>query len=219
MFIMYLGFSKPNKSIFMPHLRVAMTLIPLVPLSAVLYPKMMLPLFVCESKYRRLLRLHKDNGKALGVVLVKGTGNMPIATYDVGTAARVVAAEDTGRGCYKVVMKGECKFKVNWIDYSGSILRADVEALRDDYGDPGEVDELKRRVEDAFRRYLAILEAKRVSPPKELVHFLDPVQYSYIVADMLDLNLSDKQRLLAYTSTTERLRAELEYLSQIVDEK
>jgi Lon protease-like protein len=108
---------------------------------------------------------------------------------------------------------------VNWIDYSKPILKAEVEPLKDDDGDPGEVEELKRRVEKAFRRYLAILEANGVSPPKELVHYLDPAQYSYLVADMLNLNLYEKQRLLAYTSTQERLRAELEFLSQIVDER
>ncbi len=196
-----------------------MTLIPILPLTAVLYPKMMLPLFVCESKYRRLLRVHNVTGKALGVVLIKKAGEGPVVPYDIGTAARVIATEDTVDGCFRVVMKGECKFRVNWIDYSKPILKAEVEPLRDDDGDPGEVEELKRRVEEAFRRYLAILEAKGVSPPKELVHYLDPAQYSYLVADMLNLNVYEKQRLLAYTSTEERLRAELEFLSQIVDER
>ncbi len=158
-------------------------------------------------------------GKALGVVLIKKAGEGPVVPYDIGTAAKVIATEDTEDGCFRVVMKGECKFRVNWIDYSKPILKAEVEPLKDDDGDPGEVEELKRRVEEAFRRYLAILEANGVSPPKELVHYLDPAQYSYLVADMLNLNLYEKQRLLAYTSTQERLRAELEFLSQIVDER
>lgn len=195
-----------------------MTLIPLMPLTTVLYPKVVLPLLVCERKYRRLLRRHKATGEVLGVVLVKDGGEGSITPYDVGTAARVIAAEDSDGGCFSAVIRGECKFRVKWIDYSGPILKADVEVLRDDAGDPGEVEELKRRVEEAFRRYLEILDAKGVSPPKELVHYADPVQYSYIVADMLSLSPADKQRLLAYTSTTQRLRAELEFLSKIVDE-
>ncbi|MEM3655233.1 MAG: LON peptidase substrate-binding domain-containing protein [Thermoprotei archaeon] len=196
-----------------------MTLIPLLPLTTVLYPRMLLPLFVCETKYRKLLRKHSSTGKALGIVLIKKAGGGLVVPYDVGTAAKVIAAEDTADSCHKFVIKGECKFRVNWIDYSESILKAEVEPLRDDDGDPGEAEELKKRVEEAFRVYLAILDAKGVSPPKELVHYLDPLQYSYIVADMLNLNPQEKQRLLAYTHTTERLKAELELLSKIVDKR
>lgn len=202
-----------------PRLEPAMTLIPLLPLTTVLYPKVVLPLLVFEPTYRRLLSRHRATGRALGVVLIKRAERVPVSTYEVGTAARVVAVDDAGNGCSRVVIEGVCKFRVNWIDYSGPILKAEVEPVREDVGDPGEVEELKRRVEEAFRRYLAILEAKGVSPPKELVHYADPVEYSYIVADMLNVSPSDKQRLLACTSTVERLRAELEFLSEVVDEK
>jgi len=194
-----------------------MALIPLIPVTTVLYPKMVLPLFVWETKYRDLLRRHRLSGKALGVVLVKSTGNGTFSPYEVGTVGKVIAAEEGVKGYFKAVLRGEEKFRVNWVDYSGPILRAEVEPLVDDEGDPGEVEELKRRVEEAFRRYLAILEAKGVSPPKELVHYDDPVQYSYTVADMLNISPIDKQKLLSYTSTSQRLSAELEFLSQIVD--
>lgn len=196
-----------------------MALIPIMPLTTVLYPKVVLPLLVCEPVYRRLLRRHRATGKPLGVVLVKEMDGVSFVPYEVGTCAKVVVAENTDGGCYRAVIEGEARFRVSWIDYSGPILRAEVEPIKDEVGDPGEVELLKRRVEEAFRRYLGILEAKGVSPPKELVHHADPVEYSYIVADMLNVDPAEKQRLLSCTSTAQRLRAELELLSEVVDEK
>jgi Lon protease-like protein len=193
--------------------------LPLFPLSTVLYPRTLLPLFVFENRYLKLINYCISTGSPFGVVLIKegvevGGSAIP---YEVGTEAKIIGAQKLPGGNYKVVVRGGRRFRVNWLDYSLPYLQAEVEHLEDLEGEPGVEEKLKHDVEFYFRKYLGLLEQLGINPLKEEAHHCSPEEYSYIVADTLQIAPREKQHLLVISSAAERLKAELEFLIRILD--
>ncbi|MEM3671419.1 MAG: LON peptidase substrate-binding domain-containing protein [Thermoprotei archaeon] len=191
--------------------------IPLFPLSTVLYPKTYLPLIVFEERYKIMLDHCLSKDWPMGVVLIKNGREVggSAEPCDVGTEAKIVASEKLGNGKYTVVVRGERRFRITWIDYSKPYLQAHVEYI-DRNSDEVTEPELKSKIEGFFRKYLEVLEGLGISACKEEIHSLPPEHYSYVVADMLQLGADEKQQLLEASTTTERFRMELEYLVTIL---
>ncbi|PSN85537.1 hypothetical protein B9Q02_05940 [Candidatus Marsarchaeota G1 archaeon BE_D] len=197
-----------------------MVLIPLFPLSTVLYPNTLLPLFIFEKRYRIMVERCISSNSSFGIALIKRGMEVggPAEPYSIGTEARIVAKQRLRGGCYNVVVKGEKKFEIIWIDYSEPYLQAEIKWVDEKIEEGEEEKRLKSVVQSLFRKYLALLEKLGVCPLNEGVHELDPTNYSYVVADVLQLDPREKQRLLEANSTSERLKMEIEYLVTLLDE-
>lgn len=191
--------------------------IPLFPLSTVLYPRTYLPLIIFEERYKLMIKHCIGRNFPFGVVLIKKGEEVGGASepYEVGTEAKIVASERMGSGKYTVVVRGERRFRINWIDYSKPYLQAEVGFLEETPEGKDDL-ELKSKIEGLFRQYLGLLEGLGVSACREEVHGYPPTEYSYVVADMLQLGGIEKQQLLEAETTSERLRMELEFLVTIL---
>ena len=189
--------------------------------SNVLYPNTKLPIFVSEDSHRSLIEHSLKKDSQVGAVLLKNckTTDRNPEPYDIGTVAKIVGMQKWHGSSVQVVLQGVRRFKVLHLDYSQPYLRANVEWLEESFTskEPGVEERLKREVEGSFRNYLEMLESYGISPPKEEVHYYPPEEYSYVVADLVQIEPHMKQQLLAVPTTAERLKTELEFLARLLD--
>jgi hypothetical protein len=184
--------------------------LPLFPLSTVLYPGLPIPLRVFEERYRQMFDRVLDGERRFGVVAIvpaQGVGE-PADYQAIGCMAEVREARHHPDGRLDVVARGEHRFRIEGVTQSAPYIVADVATLSETAGDAAE--ERMAPVGRLFNRYVTTLleivgedEVEAMDLPD------DPVAASYLVAGVLQVDLPDKQRLLASTSAAERLRAEV----------
>lgn len=198
-------------------------MLPLFPLSTVLFPGMRLPLRVFEQRYQSLVRdlLERPEPRQFGVIAIrKGreTGVEGVtALYDVGCVATVRQIESRADGRYDLATVGTRRFRLLSLDKSLPYFQGEIEPL------PDEADEnaggagaretaaaafAVQRVQAAFRGYLNALADRGggVISVQELPD--EPVLLSYIVGAAMIIDLPERQSLLAAPDAVSRLRAE-----------
>ncbi|MFC4907951.1 LON peptidase substrate-binding domain-containing protein [Actinomadura gamaensis] len=212
--------------------------IALFPLSAVLFPGVVLPLHLFEDRYRTLLSdlMNGPEPRRFGVVALElgrdtddfgeagggsgpaeppGAPDLPGAAVtprlaEVGCVAELHDVVPLPDGRFDVVTVGGRRFRLKELDRSRPYLRGDVEFLPEEPGDA--TGGLVRRVRQLFHLYRHRLAAAGAAAgdPGDLPD--DPVALSYLVAAATVLDPADKQRLLAAEDAAHRLRAERDLL-------
>jgi Lon protease-like protein len=187
--------------------------LPLFPLSTVLYPGLPIPLHIFEERYRQMFARVLDGERRFGVVAI-------VRGHEVGEAADhhpigcVAEVQDVRRhpdGRLDVVARGQRRFRIEGVKQSAPYIVAEVATLGETAGEAA--DERVVPVERLFHRYVAtLLETAGEHDVEQVGLPDDPVAASYLVAGALQVDLRDKQHLLAITSAAERLRAEFRLL-------
>jgi uncharacterized protein len=195
-------------------------LLPLFPLSTVLFPGMRLPLHIFEPRYRQLVAdlLEQPEPRRFGVIAIrkgKETGVDGVAAlYDVGCVATVRQVEPREDGRYDLLTVGTQRFRLLSMDKSLPYLRGETEALPDETGEAREAAYATGRVQDAFRGYLNLL-VDRGGGVISVADLPDePLLLSYIVAAAMIIDLPDRQSLLAAPDALARLKAERSLLTR-----
>jgi uncharacterized protein len=187
--------------------------LPLFPLSTVLYPGLPIPLHVFEERYRQMFARILDGERRFGVVaIVRGHEVGGTADYHpVGCVAEVQQVHRHPDGRLDVVARGQRRFRIEGVTQSAPYIVAEVATLTETAGETA--GERVAPVGRLFRRYVAtLLETAGESEVEQVGLPDDPVAASYLVAGALQVDLRDKQHLLAIASAAERLRAELRLL-------
>lgn len=190
--------------------------VPLFPLGTVLLPGSPLPLRIFEPRYRQLvadlLALPADE-RRFGVVAIREgheVGSDAVrALYDVGCLALVTDIEESPDGSLAVSSVGSSRFRVISIDRERPYLRAAVDWLAEDSGEP---ENLPAAVSYRYAQYHAALGAAygRPLPAPELPE--DAQQLSYLVAAAIVAQLPDRQGFLEAATTAGRLDLLLRWL-------
>jgi len=195
-------------------------LLPLFPLSTVLFPGMRLPLHIFEPRYRQLVAdlLEEPEPRQFGVIAIrkgKETGTSGAeALFEVGCVATVRQVEPREDGRYDLLTVGEQRFRLLGLDRSLPYLRGEVEPLPDETGDPAAAAYTTLRVQEAFRGYLNVL-VDRGGGVISVADLPDePLLLSYIVAAAMIIDLPDRQSLLAAPDALTRLKAERSLLTR-----
>ena len=212
-------------------------LLPLFPLSTVLFPGMRLPLHIFEERYRLLaahLQAQPESQRRFGVIAIRkgrevgadGAG----ALYEIGCVASVrqIASHPDGR--FDLATVGAERFRLLRIDNSQPYFQGEAELLSDEAdalppasGEPGSGGPgsaapdaaaaaprafATRRVQDGFRAYLNAL-ADRGGGVISVGELPDePVLLSYVVGAAMIIDLPERQSLLAAPTVLDRLRLE-----------
>jgi Lon protease-like protein len=195
-------------------------MLPLFPLSTVLFPGMRLPLHVFENRYRQLVAdlLERPEPRQFGVVAIrKGreTGvNGVTALYDVGCVATVRKATAREDGRYDLQTVGTRRFRLRQLDQSLPYFQGEVEPLADEMGDAAQAAYMSQRVQAEFRTYLNAL-ADRGGGVISVASLPDePELLSYVVGAAMIIDLPDRQALLAAPDVVTRLKAERSLLAR-----
>jgi uncharacterized protein len=195
-------------------------LLPLFPLSTVLFPGMRLPLHIFEPRYRQLVAdlLAKPEPRQFGVIAIRKGRDIGVdgaaSLYDVGCVATVRQVEPREDGRYDLLTVGAERFRLHTIERSAPYLRGEVEPLPDETGEAQAAAYATRRVQEAFRGYLNVL-VDRGGGVISVADLPDePLLLSYIVGAAMIIDLPDRQSLLAAPDALTRLRAERSLLTR-----
>ncbi len=133
--------------------------LPLFPLSAALFPGLVLPLNIFEERYRAIVRgllaLAEDGPRRFGVIAIKngqevaptgqdghdpgpaaGLGEDPIdALHRVGCVADAAAIPERADGGFELLATGTIRFRILSVDASGAYLTAEIEEIPEAAGE------------------------------------------------------------------------------------
>ncbi len=197
-----------------------MASLPLFPLGTVLLPGAQLPLQIFEPRYvtmlKDLLELQDERPPVFGVVAIREgfeVGEDGVrALHPVGCAARLTGAAVLEDGRYLIVSEGTRRFRVDGVDGAAGTpyLTADVTWLDDLDGDPDAVPDLARRLRDEIERYRVAVADDPAQPDDPAEPPEDDRDLSFWVPAVLELELAERQQLLATGDTASRLRLGLQ---------
>jgi Lon protease-like protein len=191
-------------------------LLPLFPLSTVLFPGMRLPLHIFEERYRQLVTdlRARPEPRRFGVIAIRkgrevGADGIT-ALHEVGCVATVRQVTPHPDGRFDLATVGTERFRLLRVDDSLPYFQGEVELLKDESPDgPGEAEAFAvSRVQAGFRAYLNAL-ADRGGGVISVADLPDePVLLSYVVGAAMIIDLPERQSLLAAPAALERLRLE-----------
>jgi ATP-dependent Lon protease len=184
-------------------------LFPVLPLrDIVVFPHMIVPLFVGREKSIRALEEVMRDDKQILLVAQRNAGQDDPGTddiYRVGTVSSVLQLLKLPDGTVKVLVEGNARAEIDSFIDNPKFFQAHARVLADLASDPRELEALARAVVTQFEQYVKL--NKKV-PPEVLVSLSqidDPSKLSDTVAAHLSLKISDKQELLETHSLAERL--------------
>ncbi len=184
---------------------------PLMPLNAVLFPGMPMPLVLWEARYLQMAEECFDREEPFGVALIrKGreVGGETAETYDVGTTAHVAEYDDGGNHLSLLAI-GRRRFRIHSVLDSGPYPRAEVEFLPDD-AQAGVSPEFVADIRAMFAEEIELIVQLLGFGGLQLEIPAEADKLSYMIAAHLRLPLVDKQMLLELPTSAERLAREVE---------
>ena len=191
------------------------TQLPIFPLGNVLFPRAQMPLHIFEPRYRSLMRDRIDQDPAFGIVLTKTgheVGDQP-TIHSVGTAARLLSAQELPDGRWAILVEGSMRFRVLGSNWDRTYLTGQVEWIEDAGQDVAPAGATDRLITD-FVTYLKAVGLELTDPVSmESIEaglrsvFHDDIDgLTYLVASQLPLNSWSRQRFLELPSRAARVR-------------
>ena len=195
-------------------------LLPLFPLTTVLFPEMLLPLHIFEPRYRLLVKRSMDADRPFGVVLSRSGQDVGanIDPHAIGTEAKIMAFSPLSDGRSYIVVRGGRRFAVEeTIPDAEPYLVGRVRYLDEPDGD-GALGRAAVAVE-AYGQYIVAVMAvtEDARGDRAIVDELasaPPHEAAYRIAASLAVDPSERQRLLELSSAADRLEAEKNLLER-----
>jgi len=182
---------------------------PVLPLrDIVVFPHMIVPLFVGRDKSVKALEDVMQDDKQILLVAQKNAGQDDPTVediYEMGTIGTVLQLLKLPDGTVKVLVEGSQRAKIVRYTENEGFFQAEAELLQDTVDDSKDLEALSRSVVTQFEQYIKL---NKKIPPEVLVslnQIEDPGKLSDTIASHLALKISEKQELLEFVSPAERL--------------
>ncbi|MGS2721881.1 endopeptidase La [Paraglaciecola aestuariivivens] len=182
----------------------------------VVYPHMVIPLFVGREKSIRCLEAAMEKDKQIFLVAQKDAGvDEPSADdiFTVGTIATILQLLKLPDGTVKVLVEGNQRGKIDTFTSTEDFFVGQVQSSPDDEIDDTEQEVLVRSAISQFEGYVKL---NKKIPPEVLTSLSgieDAARLADTMAAHMPLKLSEKQKVLEMLSVTERL----EYLMALME--
>ncbi len=187
--------------------------LPLFPLNVVLFPHMALPLHIFEPRYRQMIGDCLEAGHSFGVVAIReGSETGPATPYDVGTLAKIVRIDRMNDGRMNLLVMGASRFQIVRTSNDRPYLRGQIRIIPEAGDDLDATARLTETTAIAFRQYSNLLRELVGQQTDDAEPPMEPEQLSYLIAAALNLQVPEKQALLAEPRTDARLLLELRML-------
>ncbi len=189
---------------------------PLLPLrDIVVYPKMIVPLFVGRSKSINALQKVVDNDQNVVLVTQKDPSIEDPTSDDifhVGTLGTVLQLLRLPDGTVKALIEGLERVNLENITSKDDMIEAEITILPDVEEDNPELEGIVRAVLSQFEEYVKL---SKKTPPEVLVSVSqidDHTKLADTIASHLSLKIADKQALLEGKSLSERFEMLLGFM-------
>jgi ATP-dependent Lon protease len=195
--------------------------LPLLPLrDVVVFPHMVIPLFVGRPRSIKALEMAMEAGNNIMLVAQKSASKddpTPDDLYDIGCAASILQMLKLPDGTVKVLVEGLQRARVNSVTEAETHFTANVSPVAPDGQQGAESEALRRTVVTQFEQYVKL--NKKI--PQEILTSLSGIDDAGRLADTisahLPLKLEQKQKMLEITGTSERLENLLSQLESEID--
>jgi ATP-dependent Lon protease len=195
--------------------------VPVLPLrDVVVYPHMVIPLFVGREKSIVALNKAMDAGKRILLVAQQAADQddpQPADLYEVGTLATILQLLKLPDGTVKVLVEGGERALIDRYNV-GDHFSAEISLMNEeDRHDEREIDVLVRSIITQFEQYVKL--NKKV-PPEVLTSLSgidEPGRLADTVAAHMALKLSEKQRILEIQDIKSRLEQVLGIIEGEID--
>lgn len=196
-------------------------LIPLLPLrDVVVYPHLVIPLFVGRAKSVKALEIASDTNKQILLVAQKSANkDDPDAEdlYEIGTMATVLQMLKLPDGTVKVLVEGLHRVRVSGFVETEECFMAYAEKVEQTDDKDSEAEALMRTVFTQFDQYVKL--NKKIPPEilTSLATINDPGRLADTISAHLTLKLEEKQKTLEMLSVIERLEHLLYLMESEID--
>ncbi len=195
--------------------------LPLLPLrDVVVFPHMVIPLFVGRPKSIKALEAAMEAGRQIMLVAQKAAGKddpKPEDMFEVGCVSSVLQMLKLPDGTVKVLVEGVQRARTLSIVDAGEHFTAAVLPVQPGGEPTPEVEALRRAVTQQFDQYVKL---NKKIPPEILTSIAgidDPGRLADTIAAHLPLKLEAKQSVLDLHEVSKRLEKLLELLEHEVD--
>lgn len=182
----------------------------------VVYPHMVIPLFVGREKSIRCLEAAMENDKQIFLVAQKDASVDEPETddiYNVGTIATILQLLKLPDGTVKVLVEGNVRGEINEYTQSEPYYTASVDKVADEAIAENEQEVLIRSAVSQFEGYVKL---NKKIPPEVLTSLNgidDAARLADTMAAHMPLKLTEKQKVLEMKGVNERL----EYLMALME--
>lgn len=191
--------------------------LPVLPLrDVVVYPKMIVPIFVGREK--SIEAVQKANDKGSDIVLVmqkKADVEVPEAEdlYKVGTKGNILQMLKLPDGTIKILVEGLERIKIKSFQNEGTYFSAKITAYPPEKEDDNELKSWARAVVSQFEEYVKLNKKIPLDVVQSVKQIEEYDKLADTVASHLALKTEDKQFLLE----AENLKERLNKLLQLID--
>ncbi len=195
--------------------------LPLLPLrDVVVFPHMVIPLFVGRPKSIKALEAAMELGKSIMLVAQKNASkDEPVAEdiYEIGCVSNILQMLKLPDGTVKVLIEGARRARIVSIDDGESHFSCEVETIDVPAGESAEAEALRRAILAQFDQYVKL--NKKVPP--EILASLNGIDDAGRLADTiathLPIKIEQKQNILETTDVAERLEKLLAQIETELD--
>ena len=195
--------------------------LPLLPLrDVVVFPHMVIPLFVGRPRSIRALEAAMEAGKSIMLAAQKSAGKddpTPDDVYEIGCVATILQMLKLPDGTVKVLVEGAQRARITEIQDTNTHFTSVLVPIAPDLAVSAETEALRRAIVGQFEQYVKL---NKKIPPEILTSLAgidDAGRLADTIAAHLPLKLEQKQKMLEVISTSERLEALLTQLETEID--
>jgi ATP-dependent Lon protease len=186
----------------------APTQLPLLPLrDVVVFPHMVIPLFVGRPKSIKALEAAMEQGKSIMLAAQKAAAkDEPSAEdiYEIGCVANILQMLKLPDGTVKVLVEGAQRARIHKITELDSHFVANLTPVESEPGDEAEVEAMRRAIVQQFDQYVKL---NKKIPPEILTSLAgidDAGRLADTIAAHLPLKLEQKQVILEIFDVAKR---------------
>lgn len=184
------------------------TQLPLLPLrDVVVFPHMVIPLFVGRPKSIKALEAAMEQGKSIMLAAQKAAAkDEPSAEdiYEIGCIANILQMLKLPDGTVKVLVEGAQRARIHEISENDTHFMADLSPVESESGDESEVEAMRRAIVQQFDQYVKL---NKKIPPEILTSLAgidDAGRLADTIAAHLPLKLEQKQVILEIFNVARR---------------
>ncbi|CAN5342550.1 endopeptidase La [soil metagenome] len=184
------------------------TQLPLLPLrDVVVFPHMVIPLFVGRPKSIKALEAAMEQGKSIMLAAQKAAAkDEPSADdiYEIGCVANILQMLKLPDGTVKVLVEGAQRARIHHISDLDTHFAADLTPVESEAGDDSEVEAMRRAIVQQFDQYVKL---NKKIPPEILTSLAgidDAGRLADTIAAHLPLKLEQKQVILEIFNVAKR---------------
>jgi ATP-dependent Lon protease len=195
--------------------------LPLLPLrDVVVFPHMVIPLFVGRPKSIKALESAMESGKSIMLVAQKTASKDEPSSediYEIGCVANILQMLKLPDGTVKVLVEGAQRARIHGIEDLDTHLTCELTPLAAEESQGAEGEAMRRAIVQQFDQYVKL--NKKIPPEilTSLAGIEDPGRLADTIAAHLPLKLEQKQAILEMFDTVQRLEHLLTQLEAELD--